>query len=76
MIASPSENSGISVPYMKRPVNSPTARTMFIIGPAEATRNRCHLGLERNSFGAPVTESPGFSPAILTYPPSGNALMR
>ena len=42
-----------------------------MIGPAEATRNLCHLGLERNSLGAPVTDSPGFSPAILTYPPSG-----
>ena len=45
-------------------------------GPAAATRNRCHFGLDKNSYASPVMVSLGVSPAIFTYPPKRNALMR
>src|SRR6266542_4495782 len=52
---------------------STNARTMFITGPMIRTWNRSHLFFDRNSSDLPVRGSSGFSPAILTYPPSGSA---
>ena len=35
-------------------------------GPMIRTWNRCHFVFDRNSSGAPVRASSGFSPAIFT----------
>src|SRR5215467_13883511 len=47
MTAWPIRNSGTSVPYMYSPAIRPTARMIFIAGPAAATKNLCHLDFEK-----------------------------